>query len=181
MKKSTKNKVFIAISIDGYIADNEGETDWLHSIPNPEMNDMGYTEFMSSIDAIVMGRNTFEVVKSFDFWPYQIPVFVLSSSIKEVPNALQGKVQLLKGKVSEIIKEIYSQGYYNLYIDGGATINQFLEADAIDEMTITIIPYILGGGTPLFRPLTHRSKFKCIHTQIFLNQVVQNVFVRNSI
>ncbi len=75
-----KNRLFIATSIDGYIADKDGGLDWLNSIPNPDNIDMGYGEFTSQIDALVMGRITFETVCGFDIdWPYQKPVFVLTA------------------------------------------------------------------------------------------------------
>ena len=94
-----KNSVYIGVSLDGYIADKDGGLDWLDFIPNPEGSDMGYYEFMSGIDALVMGRNTFEVVDGFDIdWPYKKPVFVLSNSLTEVPEKYKGKVYLLGGE-----------------------------------------------------------------------------------
>ena len=77
-----KNSVFIATSLDGYIADKNGKIDCLNSIPNPDNNDMGYVEFNKGIDALVMGRTTFETVLGFDVdWPYSKPVFVLSNKL----------------------------------------------------------------------------------------------------
>jgi len=77
------NSVFIATSLDGYIADRNGKIDWLNTIPNPDNNDMGYTEFTKGIDALLMGRKTFETVLGFDGdWPYNKPVFVLSNKLK---------------------------------------------------------------------------------------------------
>ncbi|MDJ1472873.1 dihydrofolate reductase family protein [Cytophagaceae bacterium DM2B3-1] len=174
-----RNLVFIATSIDGYIADKDGGIDWLHSIPNPDNNDMGYAEFMSHIDAIIMGRKTFEVVCGFDIeWPYQKPVFVLSKSMVSVPEKYKDKVSLVKGELREILGEIHRKGFYSLYIDGGVTIQSFLKEDLIDEMTITLIPYLLGGGVPLFSDLSEQLSFRCIDTKIFLSKVVQNHFVR---
>lgn len=77
-----KNSVFIATSLDGFIADKNGRIDWLHSIPNPENDDMGYVKFEEKIDALVIGRGTFETVLGFDVdWPYHKPVFVLSNKL----------------------------------------------------------------------------------------------------
>ena len=175
-----KNKVFIASSLDGYIADKNGKIDWLHSIPNPDNIDMGYAEFMTQIDALVMGRTTFETVCGFDIdWPYQKPVFVLSNSMNDIPEAYKGKVELVKGDLTTVIKTIHSKGYYSLYIDGGKTIQSFLKEDLIDSMIITTIPYLLGGGSSLFSELTDRLDFKCIDSKIYLGQIVQNHFVRN--
>jgi len=174
-----KNKVFIATSLDGYIADKNGKIDWLHSTPNPDNIDMGYNEFTSQIDALVMGRNTFETICGFDIgWPYQKPVFVLSNSLTNIPKKYKDKVILAKGPLKEIIKQINEKGFHNLYIDGGKTIQSFLKEDLIDEITITIIPFLLGSGTPLFNDLPKRLDFECIDSKIYLKKVVQNYFVR---
>ena len=174
-----KNKVFIAPSIDGYIADKDGGIEWLHSVPNPNNIDMGYEDFMSQIDALVMGRTTFETVCGFDMdWPYQKPVFVLSNSLKGIPAEYRDKAELMKGTLKEILGEIHRKKYHNLYIDGGKTIQGFLKEDLIDEITISIIPYVLGGGIPLFGELSSRLDFECVDSKIYLDKIVQNRFVR---
>jgi len=174
-----KNKVFIATSLDGYIADKNGGIDWLHSIPNPEDIDMGYGQFDSQIDALVMGRTTFETVCGFEMdWPYQKPVFVLSNNMTNIPEEYQDKAFLVKGTLNEIIESIHEKGFYKLYIDGGRTIQSFLKEDLIDEITITIIPYLLGGGIQLFSDLSKRLEFECVTTKIYLEKIVQNHFVR---
>lgn len=174
-----KNKVFIATSLDGYIADQSGGIDWLHAIPNPDNIDMGYGEFTAQIDALVMGRTTFETVCGFDMdWPYQKPVFVLSTTLTEVPESLIGKVHLLKGSLTEILQTIHSQGYNRLYLDGGKLIQSFLKEDLVDEMIITIIPTLLGGGASLFSDLSSPLDFECTDSKIYLGKVVQNHFKR---
>lgn len=174
-----KNKVFIATSIDGYIADSEGAIDWLESIPEMNIIDTGYEEFTSDIDALVMGRITFETVCGFDIdWPYQKPVFVLSNTLTEIPEKFRGKAHLVKGSIIDILKEIHFKGFNNLYIDGGNLIQSFLREDLIDEMIITVIPMLLGGGHPLFGTLSNKLSFECTGTKHFLNKVVQNHFVR---
>lgn len=176
---STLNRVFIACSLDGYIADRNGKIDWLHDIPNPEQIDMGYGELMADTDALIMGRISFETVLSFGIdWPYPKPVFVLSRSLKEVPKELEGKVFLLKGALGTILEKLEKEGYQKLYIDGGTTIQSFLKEDRIDEMIITTIPVLLGGGSPLFGDLQEPLKFSCTHTKVFLDQVVQSHFKR---
>ena len=175
----TKNCVFIATSIDGFIADSDGGIDWLHAIPNPENNDMGYSDFMSEIDALVMGRTTFETVCGFDIeWPYDKPVFVLSRSLRKVPKNLEGKVFLVGGPLEKVLSHINALGHHRLYIDGGRTIQGFLKEDLIDEMIITTIPILLGGGTALFAKVSEPLVFECINSQRYLDQVVQNHFVR---
>ena len=173
------NKVFIATSLDGYIADKDGSIDWLHNIPNPEGDDMGYKAFMSQVDSLVMGRTTFETVLAFGIdWPYEKPVFVLSNTMTKIPEELHGKVFLAKGPLKEILRSIHQQGYHHLYIDGGATIQGFLQEDLIDEMIITVIPTLLGGGSALFSKLDKNLDFECVSSKIYLNKIVQNHFKR---
>ncbi len=173
------NTVFIAQSLDGYIADKNGGLDWLHAIPNADNNDMGYTALMDRIDAIVMGRKTFETVCAFDCdWPYTKPVFVISNTLTSISEEYKGKVELVKGPVKHVVEDINNKGYSNLYIDGGTTINSFLKEDLIDEMIITTIPVLLGGGTPLFRDLPAEMNFELKESKVFLEAVVQSWYVR---
>jgi dihydrofolate reductase len=174
-----KNSVYIATSIDGYIADRSGGLDWLHAIPNPDMEDMGFTPFMESIDALVMGRVTFETVCSFDVdWPYSKPVFVLSNTLTEIPKSHHDKAFLIQGSLAEIIDKIHQKGYLHLYIDGGNTVQQFLKEDLIDELIITTIPILLGGGSPLFSSTPAELNFELVDSHIYLGQLVQNHYRR---
>jgi len=174
-----KNSVFIATSLDGYIADKNGRIDWLYSIPNPENDDMGYAEFNNKIDALVMGRTTFETVIGFDVdWPYDKPVFVLSNKLKEIPESHKDKAFLVKGTLKEILEQIRGKGFNRLYIDGGTTIRNFLKEDLIDEMVLTTIPILLGGGSSLFSELPNEMKFELIKTKTYLNKVTQNHYKR---
>ena len=169
-----KNIVFIAQSIDGFIADKNGSIDWLHSIPNPNQEMMGYDTLVEEIDAIVMGRTTYEVVLGFGGeWPYTKPVYVLSSTLQSVPAKLVGKVSLLKGTPQEILSAIHQQNHYILYIDGGRTVQDFIREDLIDELRITTIPILLGDGFPLFGSIPEHMEFEFIESQVFLNQAVQ--------
>lgn len=170
-----KNIVFIARSMDGFIAGKNGELDWLHSIPNPEGNDMGYGALMQDIDAIVMGKTTFETVMGFEGpWPYSKPVYVLSRSMKEVPEGYQDKIKILYGSPKEILQAVHSDGIYRLYIDGGRTVQNFISAGLIDELRVTTIPILLGGGFPLFGELEKPIELAHIKTEVFLGQVVQS-------
>lgn len=174
-----KNKVFIATSLDGYIADKNGGLDWLQSIQNPDNDDMGYVEFTNGIDALVMGRTTFETVIGFDVpWPYNKPVFVLSNKLNEIPESHKEKAFLVKGTLMEILDQIHKKGFHKLYIDGGTTIRNFLKEDLIDEMVLTTIPVLLGGGSSLFTELPNELKFELIDTKRFLNQITQNHYKR---
>ncbi|NTU72073.1 MAG: dihydrofolate reductase [Coriobacteriia bacterium] len=147
------NLVYIATSIDGFIADAEGGIDWLTQIPNPDGSDYGFAEFMSGVDAVVMGRVTFETVATFSDWPYDKPVFVLSSTLGSVPAELFGRAEILSGTPARVVELLRARGFDRLYIDGGRTIQGFLAQDLIDEMTITWVPVLLGGGVALFGEL----------------------------
>ncbi len=173
------NIVFIAISLDGYISDKNGGLDWLQSVPNPENNDMGYANFIERIDAIVMGRNTFETVCNFDIdWPYERPVFVLSTTLNTIQEKYKEKAELINGSPADILYELNQRGYYRLYIDGGTTIQSFLKEDLIDELIITTIPILLGGGSRLFADLPKELKFELIGTEVLLNKIIQSHYKR---
>ena len=172
------NYVYIATSLDGFIATDEGDLDWLDEIPNPEKNDFGFADFMSEIDAIVMGRKTFEKVLSFEAWPYDKPVYVLSRSKLEIPEALQDKIKIIKGSPKELVDQLKELGHQNLYIDGGITIQNFLEEDLIDEMIITRVPVVLGNGIPLFGKLAQRLYFSHHSTEILNESLVKSHYKR---
>ncbi|MBU2904233.1 MULTISPECIES: dihydrofolate reductase family protein [Arenibacter] len=174
-----RNLVFIATSLDGYIADRKGRLDWLTTIPNPEQSDMGYNEFMAQVDALVMGRKTFETVCGFEGdWPYAKPVFIVSRTLDTLAEDYRDKAELVIGSLTEILEQIHNKGYHKLYIDGGVTIQNFLKEDLIDEITITTIPIVLGGGTALFSKLPTELEFTLVSSKVFLNQLVQNHYQR---
>lgn len=176
---ASKNYVFIATSIDGYIAEKDGGIAWLDTIPNPDSSDMGYVNFINNIDAIIMGRLSFEKILSFGIeWPYEIPVLVLSTTLINIPKELIEKVDIISGTPQEIIKTAHSTGLKNLYIDGGKTVQNFLKEDLIDEMIITTIPILLGSGIPLFSEIPEKMEFEHIKTDIFLKELVQRHYSR---
>jgi dihydrofolate reductase len=157
---------YIATSLDGYIARTNGDISWLDEIPNPENSDFGYSEFISNIDAIIMGRHTFEKVLEFDHWPYEQLVFVLSNTLKKVPEYLIDRVEIISGDLETILEDLEKRELKNLYVDGGKTIQSFLKEDLIDEMIITTIPILLGDGIPLFGHLGRDLKFKCVKVEL---------------
>lgn len=172
------NYVYLAISIDGYVAGPHGNLEWLNNIPNPQQNDYGYSEFIKHIDAIVIGKNTFQKVLTLGNWPYHKPVFVLSNSLKEIPENLIGKVEIINGAITTVNIDLIKQGFKNLYIDGGQTIHSFLKEDLIDEIIITKVPILLGDGIPLFHKLDKQLKFKHVKTEIYNNNLVKSHYVR---
>jgi dihydrofolate reductase len=174
-----QNLVFIANSLDGYIADRNNGLAWLEMIPNPDQNDCGYNAFIERVDALVMGRKTFETVCSFDIeWPYTKPVFVLSSTMAEVPEKYKGKVELVTGKLSDVLETINSKGYESLYIDGGSCIQSFLKEDLIDELIVSSFPILLGGGAPLFGNLPKDQVYELVKSEVMLGQIVQSHYKR---
>ncbi len=141
-----------------------------------EGEDFGYSKYISTVDAIVMGRNSFEKVLTFDEWHYTKPVIVLTSRPLEIPGYLAQKVSICSGTVAEILQKMESRGYRHLYIDGGVTIQQFLNAGVINEMTITLIPVLIGEGIPLFGSLQADIKLKHISSVSYQTGLVQNIY-----
>lgn len=173
------NIVFIATSLDGYIADRDGGLGWLSEGANPDEGDFGYAAFMAGIDAIVMGRTTYETLRGFDIgWPYEKPVIVLSRSLKTLPADLSGKAELASGAPAAITRDLNARGLRRLYIDGGRVVQDFLAADCIDRMIVTRVPVLLGGGTPLFGALPHPLRFSHVDTQAMARGLVQSTYER---
>jgi dihydrofolate reductase len=172
----TKCSVYIATSLDGFIARPNGGIDWLDSPGDPAGEDYGYKEFFSSIDALVMGRNTYELVLTFGEWPYEKKVIVLSSGMPTIPEKLTGKVEIMAGTPQEIVARLAEQGANHLYIDGGKTIQGFLQAGLIDEMIITRIPVLIGEGIPLFGKLEQDVRWQHIETKAYSNGLVMSKY-----
>ena len=169
------NIVYIATSIDGYIAKKDGDIDWLHELPNPDESDFGFAQFMERVDALVMGRKSYEKVLSFDCeWPYSKKVFVLSNTLKEVDSSVSDKAEVISGDLKDIVSRLNERGYENLYIDGGKTIQSFLCKDMIDEINLSRIPVILGDGIPLFVSQDSMINFEHLKTTSFENGLVQS-------
>lgn len=175
-----RNIVYIATSLDGFIADRNGDIGWLDTIPIPENEDMGYDQLMNQIDALVMGRTTFEAVLGFDVeWPYKKPVFVLSHSLTNIPDSHKEKAHLIKGTPQEVLAQIHEKGYFRLYIDGGQTIQRFLKEDLIDELIITNFPILLGNGYPLFGEHSNELFFELHDSKVYAGQLVQRHYKRS--
>ena len=173
------NYVYIATSLDGFIATLDGGIDWLNEIPNPDGSDYGFADFMSGIDALVMGRKSFEKVLSFGVWPYDKPVFILSTGNVDIPEELESKIEIIKGSPKEIVSQLKNLGHQNLYVDGGKTIQGFLEADLIDEMIITKVPILLGSGIPLFGKLSQKMQFTHKKTETLNSMLVKSHYSRS--
>jgi dihydrofolate reductase len=175
----TKCSVYIAISLDGFISRTDGGIDWLNDFNAriPKGEDLGYARFMSSVDALVMGRNTFEQVLAFGMWPYgSTPVVVLSRRIKSLPEDVPDTVSLSADEPGKLVKRLSARGWHHLYVDGGLTIQSFIKAGLIDEITITVIPILLGNGKSLFGPLPADVELELVESKAFDFGFVQSKY-----
>ena len=165
---------YIATSLDGFIARPDGGLDWLPQ-PVEGGEDYGYGEFFASIDAIVMGRNTFDTVLSFGEWPYaDKPMWVLSSRELALPAFVPPIVTRWSGSLTALVEELTVHRVKKVYVDGGKTIQSFLRAGLLDEVTITTIPVLIGQGIPLFGSLEADVKLKLMESRAFEDGLVQN-------
>ena len=146
--------VFIAMSLDGFIARPDGAIDWLLARDASD-EDHGYEQFIAGIDAIMMGRGTYEKVQEFDPWPYERPVLVLSATLagSSVPARLQGKVRVVDLSPEDALSMLQAEGCRRVYVDGGKLIQSCLRRGLIEDMVITLVPVLLGNGRPLFGAL----------------------------
>jgi dihydrofolate reductase len=172
---TVKILVYIATSLDGFIARKNGDLDWLPAGAEGD-EDFGYAEFMSSIDHVVMGRNTFEKVLTFGGWHYGKKMIVLTGRDLILPPELADKVEALDLSPRELVREMERRGAKSIYLDGGLTIQRFLRDGLVDEMTITIIPILLGEGLPLFGKLEKDVMLELVASKSFENGFVQNKY-----
>jgi dihydrofolate reductase len=171
--------VFIATSLDGFISRSDGRIDWLikANAAVPPGEDRGYAKFFLTVDALVMGRNTFEQALSFAEWPYgSTPVFVLSHSQQKLPTQAPATVSLSREAPSLLVQQLSAKGFRHLYIDGGLTIQSFLAAGLIGEMTITVIPVLLGSGKPLFGPVENDVHLELVSSTAYEFGFVQSTY-----
>jgi dihydrofolate reductase len=167
--------VYIATSVDGFIAREDGSIDWLPVGDSNSDEDYGYQDFINSVDALVMGRNTYELVRSFGSWPYgDKPVIVLTTRPLEIPEDLSHTVTIMSGSPVEIVQRLAERGNKHLYIDGGKTIQDFIREGMIQTLIITRIPVLIGSGLPLFGAVPNDIKLLHRETIQFENGLVQS-------
>ncbi|ARN75322.1 dihydrofolate reductase family protein [Oceanicoccus sagamiensis] len=168
--------VYSAVSVDGFIAKPDGDIEWLHNphYAGATLNGLDYESFIATVDTLVMGRHSYEKVRSFGFWPYDnIPVIVLTSRPLTVPPELEGKISVENCAPERLVSKLAEQGRQHLYIDGGATIQRFLTAGLINEITLTQIPVLLGAGISLFGDSGIESSLQLISADSSDNGFVQ--------
>ena len=169
-----KASVFIGTSLDGFIARANGDLDFL---PPGGGEPHGYEEFMATVDALVIGRKTFETVLAFDSWPYgEKPAFVLSTRALAAspPGAV---VERMSGAPADIVSELAARGVGHVYMDGGITIQGFLQAGLIRRLIITRVPVLIGTGIPLFGALPRDIVVKHVATRQYASGLVQSEYV----
>ena len=174
-----KKSVFIATSLDGYIARADGDLDWLDkaNLLVLKGEDCGYASFMSTVDLLVMGRNSYEKVLSFGGWPYEKPVIVLSSRNLEIPEELKDRVYPSTETPEELYSRLTNEGVKRIYVDGGAVIQSFLAADLITDLTITVVPILIASGISLFGNIENDIELEHITTETYDFGFVQNKYV----
>lgn len=172
-KPALKASVFVGTSLDGFMARRDGSFDFL---PPGGGEPHGYDEFMASVDALVIGRKTYETVLAFDTWPYgKKPVFVLSTRpLARAPES--AVVEHLSGPLTAIPAQLVARGIHHVYVDGGITIQGFLNAGLIQRLIITRVPVLIGTGIPLFGPTTGDIRLKHIATRHFASGLVQSEY-----
>jgi dihydrofolate reductase len=165
--------VFIATSVDGFIARTDGGIDWLKSVERPG-EDYGYQPFFDSVDALVIGRGTYEVVRAFEPWPYGSKRCVVMTHQRFEPKA---KEEFFAGTPIELLEKLGAAGVKRIYVDGGVVISQFLAAGLVEQLTISQIPVLLGDGLPLFKaPGEHALTL--VESRSFPSGLVQSTWKR---
>lgn len=169
-----KASVFVGTSLDGFIARAGGELDFL---PADGGEPHGYEEFMATVDALVIGRKTFETVLAFGSWPYgEKPVFVLSTNpLADAPAG--AVVERLAGDPADIAARLAARGFRHIYVDGGVTIQRFLRAGLIDRLVVTRVPVLIGTGIPLFGALPRDVRLRHVATRAYASGLVQSEYV----
>ena len=169
--------VFIATSLDGFIAREDGDITWLLERDDPN-EDHSYDAFIADKDMIVMGRGTYESMRHVSPWPYTRPVVVLSTTLTEadLPQELAGKVRFMNASPPEVMKILQAEGVRRIYVDGGIVIQSFLRHGLIADMVITSVPVLLGQGRRLFGSLPRDIDLVHEGTESFPSGLVQSCY-----
>ena len=185
MPPKTQASVFIGTSLDGFIARPDGALDFL---PPNGGEPHGYNEFLASVDALVIGRGTFETVCAFPEWPYGNKlVIVLSTRPLELPEWVpqvssdlrdlgRRNVEQMSGDPAEIIAKLGTRGIRHIYVDGGVTIQRFLRARLIQRLIITRVPVLIGQGIPLFASLQEDVRLRHVETTAYKSGLVKSEY-----
>ena len=168
--------VFIATTADGFIAREDGGLDWLVDV-DPGDETYGFHEFMASVDALVMGRNTFDFVLGTGEWAYgDKPVFVLTRRDLRLPAGFAGTVETLDMTAERVAAELSGRGVEEVYVDGGETIQSFLRAGLVRRIVITQVPVLIGSGIPLFGELPTDIDLRLVRSRTYDNGWIQTEY-----
>ena len=168
--------VYVATSLDGFIAREDGRLDWLDKA-DPGDGEYGFDDLLSSVDALVMGRNTFDFVLGMGEWAYgDKPVFVLTHRQLDLPTPFAGRVEALQVATDSIAEEFDRRGVEHVYVDGGETVQSFIRAQLVTRIIITRIPILIGSGIPLFGPVDSDIDLRLIRSQAFENGWIQDEY-----
>jgi dihydrofolate reductase len=165
--------IFVGTSVDGFIARPNGDLDFL---PPGGGEPHGYDEFIATVDAIVIGRKTFETVLGMDPWPYANKRVVVLSSQQLNLSGARGVVEHMAGSPAEIVSHLAASGTRHVYLDGGVTIQGFLRAGLVQRLIITHVPVLIGDGIPLFGSLPHDIQLRHIATKHYPSGLVQSEY-----
>lgn len=167
--------VFCGTSVDGFLARVDDTFDFLLG---GEQEPHGFKEFLASVDVVVMGRRTFEVVRNLGHLELYggKPMIVLSSRPLGLPSGESGKIDRMSGEPSEIVKRLEAHGFQHAYVDGGVTIQRFLGAGCINRLVITRVPVLIGAGIPLFGPVPRDIQLRHVATRSYPGGMVQSEY-----
>jgi len=163
--------LFIAMSLDGYIAKDNGDISFLSAVESPP-EDYGYGDFIKSVDTVIMGRKTYEKIQTFgiDFPHGDKKCYVISRSKK----GYDGTVEFYHGDLVKLIAAIRKESGLNIFVDGGAElVFELMQRDLIDKYIISVIPVFLGAGIPLFKPGRPESPLKLVRSVTFPSGLAQ--------
>ena len=168
-----KLSVFCGVSVDGFLARPDDALDFLHT---DEQEPHGFNEFLASVDVVVIGRRTFEVVMKLGHLALYGKKALVVLSSRPLDFCSGGIVEQMSGEPAGIVKQLESRGFKHAYIDGGVTIQRFLAAGCIDRLVITRVPVLIGAGIPLFGRLPRDISLRHIATRSYNGGLVQSEY-----
>jgi Dihydrofolate reductase len=173
----TTGHVFIGTSLDGFIARRNDDIAWLTDYPTLG-EDHGFNAHMERVDAVVMGRGTYNVIKDMRPWYYSKPVVVLSSTLQPsaIPQEIADKVEVMDASPEMAMAAFAARGWNAVYVDGGQTIQSFLRAGLIQDLVISRIPVLIGEGISLFGALEYDIMLEHVATRAFPSGLVQSTY-----
>jgi dihydrofolate reductase len=173
----TTGHVFMALSLDGFVARKDGGVDWLSKYQS-EGEDNGFGAFMDSVDGLVMGRASYQNVLTFGEWFYTKPVVVMSRTLSDddIPRKIKDRVRLSAKTPEDLMAELDKEGWKRAYVDGGRIVQSFLSAGLIEDLTLTRVPILLGAGIPLFGTLTKDVDLEHVETHSFPSGLVTSKY-----